>query len=52
MWPLAVLALIAVLVIPGAGWVFFAFFQLLLVLCLVACVAGLFAAARVRRNLR
>ena len=50
-WPLAVLALIAVLVLPGAGWLFFAFFQFLLVLWLAACVAGIFAAARVRRNL-
>jgi hypothetical protein len=45
-WPLAALALIAVLVLPGAGWLFFAFFQFLLVLWLAACVAGIFAAAR------
>jgi hypothetical protein len=52
LWPLAVFALVAALVIPGAGWVFFAFFQLVLALCLVACLAGVFAVARFRRNMR
>ena len=50
--PLAIIALIAALVIPGAGWLFFAFLKVVLVLWLVACVAGLFAAARFRRHLR
>ena len=50
--PLALLALFAALVIPGAGWLFFAFFQLVLMLWLVACVAGIFAAARFRRHWR
>jgi hypothetical protein len=52
LWPVAMLALVAALVIPGAGWVFFAFFQFVLALCLVACLAGVFAVARFRRNMR
>jgi DUF1707 SHOCT-like domain len=54
--PLAVFALIAALVIPGAGWLFLAFFKLVLVLWLVlwlvACLTGIFAAARFRRHMR
>jgi DUF1707 SHOCT-like domain len=50
--PLALFALIAALVIPGAGWVFFAFLQVVLALWLVACVAGIFAVARFRRHWR
>ncbi len=50
--PLAVFALIAALVIPGAGWLFLAFFQLVLALWLVACLAGIFAMARFRRHMR
>lgn len=52
LFPLAMLALIAALVIPGAGWVFFAFLQVVLALWLVACVAGIFAMARLRRRWR
>jgi len=52
LWPLAVFALIAALVIPGAGWLFFAFFQLVLALFVVVCLAGVFTAARFRRNMR
>ncbi len=52
LWPLAVFALIATLVLPGAGWLLFAFFQLVLVLWLAVCVAGVFAVARFRRNMR
>jgi hypothetical protein len=52
LFPLAMLALIAALVIPGAGWVFFAFLQVVLMLWLVACVAGIFAIARLRRRWR
>jgi hypothetical protein len=51
-FPLALLALIAALAIPGAGWVFFGFLQLVLLFWLVACVAGIFAAARFRRHWR
>jgi len=50
--PLALLALIVALAIPGAGWLFFAFFQVVLVLWLTVCVAGIFAAARFRRHWR
>lgn len=50
--PLAAFALIAALVIPGAGWLFLAFFQLVLALWLVACLAGIFAMARFRRHMR
>ena len=52
LFPLAMLALIAALVIPGAGWVFFAFLQVVLALWLLACVAGIFAMARLRRRWR
>ena len=52
LWPLAAFALIAAALIPGAGWLFFAFFQLVLALFLVASLAGVFAVARFRRNMR
>jgi Domain of unknown function (DUF1707) len=50
--PLAFIALIAAVAIPGAGWVFFAFLQFALAFWLLACVAGIFAASRYRRHLR
>lgn len=50
--PLAFIALIAVLVLPGAGWVLLAFFKVALLLWLMTCLAGLFAAARIRRHIR
>ena len=50
--PLAIFALIAALVIPGAGWLFLAFFQLVLAVWLVACLAGMFATARFARRVR
>ena len=50
--PLAVFALIAALVIPGAGWLFPALLPLVVVLWLAAGLAGIFAAARVRRHIR
>jgi hypothetical protein len=50
--PLAVFALIAALVIPGAGWLFLALLQLVAVLWLAACLAGILAAARLRRHIR
>jgi hypothetical protein len=52
LFPLVVLALVAALVIPGAGWLLFAFFQLILALWLVAAVAGIIAMTRFRRHLR
>jgi hypothetical protein len=50
--PLAITALLAALVIPGVGWVFLAVFKVMLVLWLVACLAGIFAAVRFRRHVR
>ena len=50
--PLAVLALVAALVIPGVGWLFFVFFQLLLALGLLAFLTGIVAMARFRRRVR
>ena len=52
MLPLAALALVAVLLIPGAGWVVLAFFQAVLLLWLAACLAGIFAAGRFYRRIR
>jgi len=46
------LAFAAALVIPGAGWLFLAFFQAVLLLWLVACVAGIFGVARFYRRMR
>ncbi len=50
--PLMFIVLIAALVIPGGGWVFFAFLKVMLVLWLAACLIGIFAATRFRRRLR
>ena len=50
--PLAVFALIAALVIPGAGWLLLALLQLVAVLWLAACLAGILAATRLRRHIR
>jgi hypothetical protein len=50
--PVLLLALVAALVIPGAGWLFLAFFQFLLVAALIMAVAGVVAAARFRRHVR
>jgi Domain of unknown function (DUF1707) len=50
--PLAVLALVAALLIPGAGWILLAFFQAVLLLWLAACLAGIFMAARFYRRMR
>jgi hypothetical protein len=50
--PLMLLALIAALVIPGAGWVLSAFFSVILAFWLVAFLAVIVAAARFRRHVR
>jgi hypothetical protein len=50
--PLALLALIAVLVLPGGGLAFVVFFKLLLLFWLVATVAGIIAAFRFRHRMR
>ena len=50
--PLALFLLLAVIVLPGAGFMFVAFIKLILLFWLVVCVAGTFAAARFRRHAR
>jgi hypothetical protein len=50
--PLLIVVFIAALVIPGAGWLFFAFVKFALVVWLIACLAGIIAAARFRRHVR
>jgi hypothetical protein len=50
--PLVLLILIAALVIPGAGWLLFAFVKIVLLFWLVASVAAVFAALRFRRHVR
>jgi hypothetical protein len=52
LFPLAVLAIVAAVLIPGAGWLFLAVLQTVLLLWLAACLAGLFVAARFFRRLR
>ena len=50
--PLALILLIAAIAIPGAGWLFVAFLKAMLLIWLVAIVAGIFLAARFRRRMR
>ncbi len=50
--PLAIVLLIAAMVIPGVGWMFVAFLKVVLVIWLVACIAGIIAAFRFKRRLR
>ena len=51
--PLVVIALLAAVVLPGgAGWIFFAFLKVVLVIWLITRVAGIFAVRRFRRNVR
>ncbi len=50
--PVALLLLFAALILPGAGWAFFAFVKVALVAWLILCVGGIFAAARFRRRTR
>jgi uncharacterized protein DUF1707 len=50
--PLAIVFLIAAIAIPGAGWMFVAFLKVVLIVWLVACIAGMIAAFRFRRRLR
>jgi DUF1707 SHOCT-like domain len=50
--PLALILLIAAIAVPGAGWLFVGFIKAMLVLWLVAMVAGIFMAARFRRRMR
>jgi uncharacterized protein DUF1707 len=47
--PLLLVALIVAAVLPGGGWVLFAFLRAMLLFWLVACVAGMLFAAYRRR---
>ena len=50
--PLLFIAFIAALILPGAGFVFFAFLKIALLIWLGTMVLGIFAAARFRRHAR
>ncbi|MBO0776577.1 MAG: DUF1707 domain-containing protein [Actinobacteria bacterium] len=50
--PALLLAGLAALLFPGGHWVFLGFFQVLLVLWLLACLGGAFAASRHHRHRR
>lgn len=50
--PLVLLVALAVLLVPGAGWLFSLVFKMILVFWLVAMLAGLFVAARFGRRVR
>lgn len=50
--PLALFVLLAAVILPPVGFVFFAFLKVILLIWLVTCVAGIFAAARFRRHVR
>jgi Domain of unknown function (DUF1707) len=50
--PVALLILFAALVLPGAGWAFFAFIKIALLAWLVLCIAGIVTASRIRRRVR
>jgi membrane protein implicated in regulation of membrane protease activity len=45
------IALIAAVLLPGGGWMVFAFVKVMLLLWLVAAVAGLVLATRFRRRM-
>lgn len=51
-FPLVAIALLAVVLIPHAGWMIAAVFKVVLLAWLVACLLGLFAAARFGRRMR
>ena len=50
--PLGLFLLLAVILLPSAGFVFLALIKLILLFWLVICVAGVFAATRFRRHAR
>ncbi|HEY1916184.1 MAG TPA: DUF1707 domain-containing protein [Streptosporangiaceae bacterium] len=50
--PLALIALVAALVVPGVAWLFLVLFKVILVMWLFAAVAGIIAAAMFRRRMR
>jgi hypothetical protein len=50
--PLLLLGSLAALLIPGAGWLFFAFLKAALLFWLVLCVAGIVLVSGLRRRIR
>jgi hypothetical protein len=50
--PVALLLLFLALILPGAGWAFFAFLKFALLAWLILCIVGIFTAARYRRRRR
>jgi hypothetical protein len=48
--PVALLLLFLGLILPGAGWAFFAFLKFALLAWLILCIVGIFTAARYRRR--
>jgi hypothetical protein len=50
--PLVLIALAVTLLLPGGGFVVFAFLKVMLAFWLVMCLMGIFAAARFRRHVR
>jgi hypothetical protein len=48
--PVALLLLFLGLILPGAGWAFFAFLKFALLAWLILCIVGIFSAARYRRR--
>jgi uncharacterized protein DUF1707 len=50
--PLVLLALLAVVLVPGHGWLLFAVIKFVLVFWLVVFLAGFFLASRIRRRMR
>lgn len=50
--PLALIVLIAAIALPGAGWMFVGILRAMLLIWLVATVAGIVMAARFRRRMR
>jgi hypothetical protein len=50
--PLALIALVAALVVPGVAWLFLVLFKVILVMWLFAAIAGIVAAVMFRRRTR
>lgn len=50
--PLALLALVAALLLPGGGWLFLGVLKVIMLVWLVGCVAAIIATARFRRQAR
>ncbi len=50
--PIALLVVLTALLVPGGGWLLFAFIKLILLFWLVTCLAGIFFAGWFRRRMR